>query len=109
MDTQQSASQIAALTAIAAVQAELREVRLTGYWNIMSNCIFAGGPILISLASFTIYIVLGHDLTPDVAFPALALFNLLRFPVLMCAWFPVFSSPRQACPLDIAHSETGPA
>ena len=66
-------------------QAELKEVRRTGFWNILSNCIFSGGPILISLASFAVFIFLGHDLTPDVAFPALALFNLLRFPVLMCA------------------------
>ena len=71
-------------TGAARVQAELGQVRLTGYWQIASSCIFSGGPILISLASFAVFIGLGHDLTPDVAFPALALFNLLRFPVLMC-------------------------
>lgn len=42
---------------------------------------FGGGPILVSLASFTCYTALGYPLTAAVAFPALALFNLLRFPV----------------------------
>ena len=67
------------------LQSELQQIRLTGLWGILSNSIFSGGPIAISLASFSVYIMLGHALTPDVAFPALALFNLLRFPVLMCA------------------------
>lgn len=29
------------------------------------------------------YSALGYSLTPSVAFPALSLFNLLRFPVMM--------------------------
>lgn len=41
------------------------------------------GPIVISLAAFSTYSLLGKPLTAAVAFPALALFNLLRFPVLM--------------------------
>ena len=65
------------------LQSEIHQIKLTGLWNILSNSIFSGGPIAISLASFSVYIFLGHALTPEVAFPALALFNLLRFPVLM--------------------------
>jgi hypothetical protein len=34
-------------------------------------------------AAFATYSLLGYRLTPDIAFPALALFNLLRFPVLV--------------------------
>ncbi len=40
------------------------------------------GPILVSLASFTTFAALGFQLTAAVAFPALALFNLLRFPIM---------------------------
>lgn len=38
---------------------------------------------LSSSAAFLTYSALGYSLTADVAFPALALFNLLRFPVMM--------------------------
>ena len=41
------------------------------------------GPVLVSLAAFGTYTALGHRLTAAVAFPALALFNLLRFPIIM--------------------------
>ena len=37
--------------------------------------------MLVSLAAFGVYYALGNDLTAAVAFPALALFNLLRFPM----------------------------
>lgn len=49
------------------------------------TCCFAAllqGPILVSLASFTTFAALGFQLTAAVAFPALALFNLLRFPIM---------------------------
>lgn len=36
----------------------------------------------MSLASFTTFAALGFQLTAAVAFPALALFNLLRFPIM---------------------------
>ena len=39
------------------------------------------GPVLVSLAAFGVFYALGNDLTAAVAFPALALFNLLRFPM----------------------------
>lgn len=41
------------------------------------------GPMFISLAAFTVYGALGYQLTAAVAFPALSLFNLLRFPLMM--------------------------
>jgi len=62
---------------------ELRAIRaaaLTGLWNSM---LWLGGPILISMAAFATYTWLGYTLEASVAFPALALFNLLRFPVMM--------------------------
>lgn len=45
--------------------------------------LFTAGPILVSLAAFSVYTLIGLPLTASVAFPALALFNLLRFPILM--------------------------
>ena len=41
------------------------------------------GPMFISLAAFTVYGALGYQLTAAIAFPALSLFNLLRFPLMM--------------------------
>lgn len=41
------------------------------------------GPILVSLASFTAFTLLGYEMTADLAFPALALFNMLRQPLQM--------------------------
>jgi hypothetical protein len=45
--------------------------------------IFNVGPVLVSLAAFGVYAARGYALTAAVAFPALALFNLLRFPIVM--------------------------
>ena len=39
------------------------------------------GPIVVSLVSLGAYTLLGHTLTASVAFPALALFDLLSMPV----------------------------
>jgi ATP-binding cassette subfamily C (CFTR/MRP) protein 1 len=38
-------------------------------------------PLLVSLITFTVYVETGHILTPQIAFTALALFNILRFPI----------------------------
>ena len=62
---------------------ELRFIRLAALWGIMNSIIFSGGPIVIALTSFTAYSIMGYPLTADVAFVSLALFNLLRFPVMM--------------------------
>jgi hypothetical protein len=39
------------------------------------------GPVLVGAAAFGTYSAMGKPLTANVAFPALALFNLLRFPM----------------------------
>lgn len=49
----------------------------------INSSIFNTGPVLVSLAAFGVYAALGHPLTAAVAFPSLALFNLLRFPIVM--------------------------
>ena len=62
---------------------ELKEIQigaLIGTWN---NILWQGGPIIISMAAFLTYSAMGYNLTAAVAFPALSVFNLLRFPVMM--------------------------
>ena len=41
------------------------------------------GPVLVSLSSFMVYALLGKPMNAAMAFPALALFNLLRQPLMM--------------------------
>lgn len=62
---------------------ELESIRSAALWGILNGIIFWGGPIVIALSSFLAYSVMGYPLTADVAFVSLALFNLLRFPVMM--------------------------
>jgi ATP-binding cassette, subfamily C (CFTR/MRP), member 1 len=40
-------------------------------------------PFLVSLASYITFVLLGGELTPNVAFVSVALFNILRFPMAM--------------------------
>lgn len=62
---------------------ELRAVRRTQALAMINNVAYQSGPILVALAAFGTYTALGHTLTASVAFPALALFDLLRFPIVM--------------------------
>ena len=64
-------------------EAELKMIRKAAFYQIFNTIMFGGGPILVSLASFGAFTLQGYSLTASVAFPALALFNLLRFPVMM--------------------------
>jgi len=63
------------------------EMDLQRKFKLMSVFIFisfALSPVLVSLATFTCYtVVLGEDLDAETAFPALSLFNILRFPLAM--------------------------
>lgn len=64
-------------------ESELAMIRKTALFNIVNTTMFTSGPVLVALASFGVYVAMGYELTASVAFPALALFNLLRFPILM--------------------------
>lgn len=44
-------------------------------WNVV--------PIAVSLTSFAVYVLMGHELTAATAFTSIALFNVLRFPLAM--------------------------
>ena len=63
---------------------ELRRARRGALVGVANTLMFTGAPILISLSAFAAFALSGRrQLTADVAFPALALFNLLRFPIIM--------------------------
>ncbi|GMH35949.1 hypothetical protein BSKO_03817 [Bryopsis sp. KO-2023] len=63
--------------------AELTQIKKTGILAAFNRMVFFSGPILIALAGFGTFTAMGGKLTASVAFPALALFQLLRFPVMM--------------------------
>eukprot|EP00210_Caulerpa_lentillifera_P002714 g2594.t1 len=62
---------------------ELSKLLKLGFVKALSRVIYFVTPVLVSGAGFGIYILQGHHLTADVAFPALAYFQLLRFPVVV--------------------------
>ena len=66
---------------------ELTQIRRVAYLEVIQSLVFGSTPILIALAAFAVYTAQGYALTPAVAFPALALFNLLRFPITMLPWY----------------------
>ena len=63
--------------------AELAYLRRAAIWRACSTFSWTIAPFLVSIATFAIYTLDGEKLTPQKAFVALALFNLLRFPLAM--------------------------
>lgn len=63
--------------------AELRQIMRTGLLSAGNRVFFSISPILIALAGFGVYTAYGGVVTASVVFPALALFQMLRFPVMM--------------------------
>ena len=45
--------------------------------------VFTAAPLLVSLAAFSVYVLLGNELDAATAFTALSLFNVMRFPLAM--------------------------
>eukprot|EP00041_Stephanoeca_diplocostata_P028197 m.790864 g.790864 ORF g.790864 m.790864 type:complete len:1581 (+) comp23327_c0_seq3:295-5037(+) len=63
---------------------ELLLLRRAAIWRACSTFSWTSAPFLVSLVTFAVYTkALGNELTPETAFVALALFNLLRFPLVM--------------------------
>lgn len=62
---------------------ELRHIRSTQLLSLLNTALYSSGPVLVALAAFAVHAALGYRLTAGVAFPALSLFNLLRFPIIM--------------------------
>lgn len=69
---------------LGAARAEERlAIRKTQLMQCLNTVMFSGGPILVAIAAFGTYAWQGNALTADVAFPALAYFDLLRFPIIV--------------------------
>ncbi|KAG0301522.1 hypothetical protein BGZ98_008272, partial [Dissophora globulifera] len=63
-------------------ESELQKLRLRFSWWILGTALWFGTPVFVTITTFFVYTkVAGNVLTADVAFPALALFNVLRAPM----------------------------
>ncbi|CAG9464562.1 unnamed protein product [Pedinophyceae sp. YPF-701] len=60
---------------------ELASLFKSNMTSLINTIISLSAPILVSIVTFAVYIMRGNELTADIAFPALALFNQLRFPI----------------------------
>lgn len=60
---------------------QLRELRIQSMLRAVTTFSIVGIPLCVTMATFGLYTALGNDLTPEVAFPALLLFNALMFPL----------------------------
>jgi ABC-type multidrug transport system fused ATPase/permease subunit len=63
--------------------AEVATLKKGSYIRAATAFIWTGTPLLVSIATFATYTLAGNDLTAEAAFTALALFNILRFPINM--------------------------
>eukprot|EP00127_Corallochytrium_limacisporum_P007530 Clim_evm52s253 gene=Clim_evmTU52s253 len=62
---------------------EVAVLRKAAYLDSASTFSWSTAPFFVALCTFATYTLLGGDLTPDKAFVALSLFNLLQFPLNM--------------------------
>jgi hypothetical protein len=62
---------------------ELDVLKSASYLGAVANFSWTCAPFLVSLVTFICYTTIGNELTPQKAFVALSLFNLLRFPLAM--------------------------
>eukprot|EP00644_Phytophthora_capsici_P002761 jgi/Phyca11/553757/estExt2_Genewise1Plus.C_PHYCAscaffold_550062 len=62
---------------------ELARLRTYVFARSGSNTIFSFVPSLVTVVSFSAYVLLGHTLDVGTALTSLALFNILRFPLFM--------------------------
>eukprot|EP00123_Amoebidium_parasiticum_P018424 comp24199_c0_seq1/m.44437 comp24199_c0_seq1/g.44437 ORF comp24199_c0_seq1/g.44437 comp24199_c0_seq1/m.44437 type:complete len:1466 (-) comp24199_c0_seq1:528-4925(-) len=62
---------------------ELKTLAYTMYADAGLGIMWTAAPFLVSLATFATYVLQGNVLTAEKAFVALALFNLLQFPIVM--------------------------
>jgi ATP-binding cassette, subfamily C (CFTR/MRP), member 1 len=61
---------------------ELHTLRKMGAMNALSNMTWSTAPFLVSCSTFGIFVLTQSEpLTTEVVWPALALFNLLAFPL----------------------------
>mmetsp|Transcript_6290 Transcript_6290/g.9671 ORF Transcript_6290/g.9671 Transcript_6290/m.9671 type:complete len:1368 (-) Transcript_6290:757-4860(-) len=61
---------------------ELSFLRKTAILGAFNMCLIFSVPVLVSSISFAVYVAAGNELTAAKAFTALALYNVLRFPLI---------------------------
>lgn len=66
---------------------EMVFLRKAALYNAATECIWSLAPFLVSFVSFTTFVYLGNELTPQIAFVSMALFNILRMPMTLCKFF----------------------
>lgn len=65
---------------------EIVLLRKAALFNAGTFFVWSMAPFLVSLASLITFVMMGGELTPQVAFVSLSLFNILRFPLAMCKY-----------------------
>ena len=65
---------------------ELQALAVRKYLDALCVYFWAATPILISLLTFGLFVLLGHELTAPIAFTSLALFNVLIAPLNSFPW-----------------------
>ena len=60
---------------------ELGKLKIVQLLKAVNSWIAFTSPVMVSVCSLSVYVLLGHELTAEVIFPAISLFNLLRFPL----------------------------
>ena len=62
---------------------EMKVLKYSAILSAVATFTWMTAPLLVAVASFATYVLVGNPLTPQVAFVALSLFNILRFPMSM--------------------------
>ncbi|CAD5115099.1 DgyrCDS4110 [Dimorphilus gyrociliatus] len=60
---------------------ELETLRKFSYLSAFGTFTWTCAPFIVTLATFSTYVLSGHGLTSEKAFVSLSLFNILRFPI----------------------------
>ncbi len=60
---------------------ELKAIRTKVFLEAGSTIMWVGLPVFVNVATFTVYVLLGNELTATKAFTSLALFEVLQFPL----------------------------
>ncbi|GAB5365970.1 hypothetical protein AAMO2058_001104200 [Amorphochlora amoebiformis] len=63
-------------------EAELEFLRKSAVLMAFNMCLIFSVPVLVSSISFTVYVLAGNELTAAKAFTSLALYNVLRMPLI---------------------------
>jgi hypothetical protein len=77
---------------------ELATLRKMGAMSALSNMTWASAPFLVSCSTFAIFaLTMEQPLTTEIVWPALALFNLLAFPLAVLPNVITYSQLPQLC------------